>query len=217
MEYKAVMFDLDGTLLDTIDDLADSMNIVLQRYGFPSYNVNDYCNFIGSGLKHLVNMSLPEAVRNEANINKFTEELNDEYRRLWDNKTKIYEGVEELLNELEEKSITKVILSNKPDEFVQVICKKYFSKWDFKYISGSFSDKPRKPNPKMAIEITRKLDIKPEHFVYMGDSGIDMKTANAAGMYAVGCLWGFREADELLKYGAKKLISSPYELLNCFK
>jgi len=214
MKFKAVLFDLDGTLLNTLDDLAESMNASLRRFGFPPHPVATYRGLVGDGLVNLVSRALPEHHRDEATINKVAAAQWEEYGRNWANKTQPYEGVPELLDALEERGIALCVLSNKPDDFTHMIVQKFLSKWKFAVVLGQNKDIPIKPNPLGANQIALKLGIRNAEFLYVGDSNTDMKTADAAGMFAVGVLWGFRSKDELIAAGAKALIERPNDLLN---
>lgn len=213
MKYKAVIFDLDGTLLDTIEDLSNSMNSVLSRSGFPVHDTDTYKYFIGNGLINLVKLALPEEKRSQDTIIRHLSELREEYSNRWYEKTHPYEGIPELLSSLREKNIKMSVLSNKADEFTQKIVSKFLPEWKFEVVYGERQSVPKKPDPTAAIEISNLLDTPPNNFLYLGDSGVDMITANSAGMYAVGALWGFRKRDELLENGAKALIVHPLELL----
>jgi len=214
MRFKAVLFDLDGTLLNTLDDLADSMNASLKRFGFPPHPVNTYKYLIGDGLMNLVSRALPEHERDEATINKIATAQREEYGRNWANKTHPYEGISELLDALQERGIATCILSNKPDDFTHVIVQKFLSKWKFAAVQGQNEDTPIKPNPSGAVQIALELGPTTAEFLYVGDSNTDMETANAAGMFAGGVLWGFRSKDELIEAGAKALIEQPTDLLS---
>ncbi len=214
MKFKAIIFDLDGTLLDTIDDLADSMNAVLKASGYPTHETAAYKYFVGDGMWNLVKRALPESVRDDSHIETYLAETKAEYAKRWNAKTKPYDGIPELLTALEEKNIKMTILSNKADEFTQLIIKKLFPGWKFEAVLGEKPNIPRKPDAAGALEISKQLGIPPEEFLYLGDTNVDMKTAAAAGMYAVGALWGFRKADELAEGGARVLIPKPGALLD---
>jgi phosphoglycolate phosphatase len=214
MKFKAVLFDLDGTLLDTLDDLADSMNASLKRFGFPPNPVDAYRYLVGDGLLNLVSRSLPPDHRDEATISKVASAERMEYGRNWANKTRPYEGIPELLDALKDRGIAMCILSNKPDDFTRIIVQKFLSKWKFAVVRGQNEDTPIKPNPLAANQIALELGLRNAEVLYVGDSNTDMKTANAAGMFAVGVLWGFRPKDELIAAGAKALIERPRDLLN---
>jgi len=213
-QFKAVLFDLDGTLLNTLDDLADSMNASLKRFGFPPHPVNTYKYLIGDGLRNLVLRALPEQHRDEITIDKIMTAEREEYGRNWANKTQPYEGIAELLDVLVVRKIAMCILSNKPDDFTQGIVQKFLPNWQFAVVQGQSNDIPVKPDPMGAGQIASRLRLKPADFLYVGDSNTDMQTANAAGMLPVGVLWGFRPKDELIKAGAKALIERPEDLLN---
>jgi len=214
MKFKAVLFDLDGTLLDTLDDLADSMNASLRRFGFPPNPVDTYRYLVGDGLMNLVSRALPPDHRDEATINEVACAQWDEYSRNWANKTRPYEGIPELLEGLQDLGITLCILSNKPDDFTHMIVRKFLSKWRFAVVRGQDKDTPIKPNPSGANQIAKELGLATRRFLYVGDSNTDMRTANAAGMFAVGVLWGFRSKNELIAAGAQALIDRPNDLLN---
>jgi phosphoglycolate phosphatase len=213
MKFKAVLFDLDGTLLDTIDDLADSMNNVLEQLGFPTHNVDQYKYFVGDGMLNLVKRALPKDKVDEDTVNRCFMEMRNEYDMSWANKTKLYNGITELLNGLTAKNMKLAILSNKPNDFTKTVVEKYLSAWHFDAIFGERSNIPKKPHPSGAFEIAELLKLKTGDFLYLGDTNVDMKTANSAGMYAVGASWGFRTIDELIEAGAKEIIHHPVELL----
>lgn len=213
MKYKAVLFDLDGTLLDTIEDLANSVNSVLSRYGYPAHSLNEYRFFVGNGLRNLVLKALPTNERSEANIDRCLDELREEYGKRWAEKTKPYPGVPELLDSLTANGIKMAILSNKADNFTRQIISTLLPDWRFEVVYGERPSVPRKPDPTAALDIARSLGISPSEFLYLGDTDVDMKTANAAGMYAVGALWGFRPKEELIANGSKVLLEKPTDLL----
>ncbi len=214
MNYKAVIFDLDGTLLDTIDDLADSMNFVLDRFQYPTHAVEKYKYFVGDGMLTLVKRALPQEVCTEETAVQCLEAMREEYAQRWADKSKPYKGIPELLDALQAKGIKINILSNKPHEFTQEVVKKLLPDWNFEIIFGERKGIPKKPDPAGALEICSLLGLKPEQVLYLGDTNTDMITANAAGMHAVGVTWGFRPAEELLEHGAKVLIDAPEELLS---
>ena len=214
MIVKGVLFDLDGTLLNTLDDLADSMNTSLKRLGFPQHPVAAYKYLVGDGIVNLVSRALPDQHRDEGAINRIASVEREEYARNWSNKTRPYEGIPDLLNALQNLGIALCILSNKPDDFTQIIVKKFLSKWRFAAVRGASEAAPIKPDPSNAIQIALTVGFIPAEFLYVGDSGTDMQTATAAGMYPVGALWGFRSKDELVSAGAKALLEQPIDLLN---
>lgn len=213
MRYKAVIFDLDGTLLDTLDDLGDSMNSVLSRHGYPTHDLGAYRYFVGNGMRNLVKRALPENKRDSASVDQGLLELRGEYAKRWADKTKPYPGIPELLDALTVKGVKLAVLSNKPDKFSNDIVKQLLRNWSFYPVYGEREGIPIKPDPAGALEIAKILELRPEDFLYIGDTGVDMKTAASAGMYAVGVLWGFRDAEELRNNGANMIIADPLEIL----
>jgi phosphoglycolate phosphatase len=209
----AVIFDLDGTLINSLKDIADSMNRVLHELGYQTHTYDAYRFFVGKGLRNLVVQTIPESERTEETITTLHQALLRDYEKHLLEKTTLYQGIPELLNALTEKGIPFSILSNKPDPFTQTICRSLFEKWQPTVILGAGGDIPRKPNPSGALFICRKLGIQPDQCVYVGDSNVDMETANAAGMYAVGVSWGFRSRKELQESGAATIIDRPSELI----
>jgi len=210
---SAVIFDLDGTLADTLEDIADSMNHVLVDCGFPSHAYESYRFFVGNGLKNLVTQCLPEQARTAPIIDKCYNLMISNYNLNYTNKTRLYEGVSELLDALALNGIKKAILSNKTDLLTQKICSALLHKWNFEAIIGYSERFPRKPNPASALFIAKEMGIEPQKICYLGDSDVDMNTATAAGFYPIGVAWGFRPVEELLKNGAKQIIEHPMELM----
>ena len=213
MEYKAVIFDLDGTLLDTLEDLADSLNRVLQDRGLPTHPTEAFRHFVGNGSAMLVSRALPPEKRNDALKADCLEAFLKEYNRNWNKKTRPYDGVPELLDALEEKQIQMAILTNKAQHFAELCIQEFLSDWKFAAILGQREGFPLKPDPAGPMDITRRLDIPPREFLYLGDSDVDMKTAVNARMFPVGALWGFRSEKELRESGAVEVIARPTELL----
>ena len=214
MKHRAVLFDLDGTLLNTLQDLADSVNKGLASLGFPKHNTETYKTLIGEGREVLAERALPENHRDIDTVHKLLACINSEYATHWADNTHPYPGIPELLDALTADDIEMVVLSNKADDLTKMNVSKMLARWNFALVAGSRPPLPNKPDPTAALQIAKQLDISPSQFLYLGDSGIDMETANGAGMYPVGALWGFRSADELLAAGAKALIKHPVELLN---
>jgi len=214
MTYNAVLFDLDGTLLDSIEDLADSMNEVLARWELPQHPVEAYKYFVGDGMEQLAERALPRERRDEATVARCIREMRQEYQTRWNAKTRPYAGIPEMLDALTERGMTKVVLSNKPEEFTRKMVAGLLSRWRFEVVAGQKPDVPIKPDPAGALRIAEQLEIPPKAFLYLGDTNTDMKTAVAAGMFPIGVLWGFREADELLAHGARVLLEKPMDLLD---
>jgi len=217
MVYRAIIFDLDGTLLDTLEDLADATNIVLKRFGFPTHPVNAYRQFVGSGARELIRRALPAENRDEPTITKCHQAFLETYSCNWDTKTRPYPGIPELLDQLAKKKIKTAILSNKPHEMAVKTVRTLLKAWHFEIILGQRKGFPRKPDPMGALEIARQLEIPVSEFLFVGDSGVDMETAVHAGMFAVGVSWGFRTENELLQAGAKMIVTAPYAILAFMK
>jgi phosphoglycolate phosphatase len=216
--YRAVLFDMDGTLLDTLADIGNSMNTVLARMGFPVHELSAYKRFVGEGMALLVQRALPKQKGgDEPLVSRCTSLMREEYAAHCMDATKAYPGVQELLADLKLKNVAIAVLSNKPDDMVQVLLNKYFPSISFDAALGAGEKYPRKPDPAGALAIARRLNFPPACFILLGDSKTDMETARAAGMHPVGALWGFRDERELLEYGAKALIKKPGELLTVFK
>ncbi|MDP6439810.1 MAG: HAD family hydrolase [Candidatus Brocadiia bacterium] len=210
--FDAVVFDLDGTLLDTIEDLADSMNAVLESLGCPAHGVDAYKRFVGDGVVELVRRALPAERRDDATVKHGEKALPEEYARRWADKTRPYEGVPELLDALTKRGVIMAVLSNKIDEFTRLCVGRLLPDWKFAAVVGAGPDVPLKPDPTGALEVARRLGVPPEGFLYLGDTDTDMQTAARAGMYAVGALWGFRTAEELEGAGARALAATPMDV-----
>ncbi len=212
--FKAVLFDLDGTLINSLHDIADSMNRVLASKGYKTHDYDAYRYFIGNGLKNLVRKSLPDNEQSERNVTNLFEELLQEYEQNLLRKTRLYQGIPDLLDALTERNMRMGVLSNKADALTKAIAATLLSGWKFDAILGASEAFPRKPDPASALHLSQLLDCPPQSVLYVGDTSIDMKTAVAAGMYPVGVSWGFRTRDELLENGAKSLIEKPLDLLD---
>lgn len=213
MKFKAVLFDLDGTLLNTIEDISDSMNSVLAKNGYPVHDSEAYKYFVGDGMRELVQRALPKGTYSTQQIDNYLQANKAEYATRWSDKTVQYPGINGLLDGLADKGVRCAVLSNKPDAFTKQVIEKLLVDWTFYPIFGERQGIPKKPDPAGALEIASILKVKPEECLYLGDTGVDMKTANAAGMYAIGVLWGFRKADELMENGARVLVSDPLQVL----
>jgi phosphoglycolate phosphatase len=213
MKYQAVMFDLDGTLLDTLDDIANSVNRSLRVLGYPGHRASTYKLLIGNGRDVLAARSLPPAHRDSLTVDKLLGLINEDYIRHWADSTVTFPGVPQLLDTLMARGLRLAILSNKPDEFTQLIVKKLLPKWQFEIVAGAVPDLPVKPDPQAALQICEKLGVPPAQVLYVGDSDVDMRMAAAAKMCAVGALWGFRTAEELRANGAEVLVGHPSEIL----
>lgn len=208
----ACIFDLDGTLINSLEDLADSSNYALKKLGYPVHPVEAYRYFVGRGVPKLTEDILPEAARTPEILKK-TRAYFDEYYSVHSlDHTASYPGIRELLHALRGRGLKLAVVSNKPDGFVKELVEKIFP-GVFDTAVGQRDGVPRKPDPASVFETCRELGVSNADCVYLGDSGVDMLTANAAKIFAVGVLWGFRSRQELVENGANAVIESPGELL----
>lgn len=213
MKFDAAVFDLDGTLLDSLDDISDCMNAALTAQGFPTHPKEKYKYFVGDGMDILAQRVLPEGTATEERIHQCVQLMRKEYHVRWKDKSRPYPGVPELLNAMQERGIKLTVLSNKPDDFSKLVVKEIFGAWPWAIVFGARANVAKKPDPAGAIEITKILNLDPARCVYFGDTNTDMFTARGAGMYALGCTWGFRPAKELTDAGAHALIDAPLDAL----
>ena len=214
MNYQAVLFDLDGTLLDTLEDLADSMNAVLSDNGFPTHPVEAYKYFVGDGLNNLALRVMPEENRGDKSLrDKLVAEMSVQYAKRWNTRTRPYDGIAEMLDALTARGLAMAVLSNKPHDSTLLCVEKILGRWKFDVVQGVADGVPPKPDTAGALKVADMMGLAPDEFLYLGDTNTDMQTAVAAGMYPVGALWGFRPAEELAANGAKTLIKRPTDLL----
>jgi phosphoglycolate phosphatase len=213
MRFKGVIFDLDGTLANTLDDIAGSMNRILKTHGYPIRQVNDYKLLVGRGLDNLVTQALPPEARDQQKAAVCLAEMISDYERNCLVQTRLYDGVLELINELLWLDIQLAVFSNKAEPLTLKIVDQLMRAVPFVKVMGARPDIPKKPDPAGAILIAREMGIQPENMIYVGDSDVDMITAGRAGMHAVGVSWGFRTREELQDNGARIIINHPAELL----
>ncbi len=214
MNFEAVIFDLDGTLLDTLADLADSMNTALRRLGYPEHDPEKYRYFVGDGMRNLARRVLPAGNQDEDLVERVVRAMTAEYDQRWAVKTKPYSGMEETLDRLAAVGLKLAVLSNKPDPFTKTMVAALLPRWQFAPVLGARPDVPLKPDPTVALEIAQTLKIAPGRCLYLGDTATDMRTANAAGMFAVGAAWGFRTVEELRQSGARRVIHQPTDIMD---
>lgn len=212
---KTVIFDLDGTLLDSIEDIASSMNKVLESLQLPTHKIEDYKHFVGGGVDILVENALSN--QSKEIKDEVTKRFKIEYDGKLHSKTLPYNGIYELLDELKKLDINLAVLSNKPHEFTVSYVNHFFKNYNFKEIHGQKKDVPKKPDPKAALDIVKCLDSSCENTYFIGDTKIDMQTAKSANMTAIGVLWGFRDEKELRDFGADFIVSNPLEILKIIK
>ncbi len=212
-KFDAVIFDLDGTLLDTLKDLGDAMNRVLKAHGWPEHPESAYKKFVGNGATRLIERAVPGDARTPEVIKECLREFLDDYSQNWAVNTKPYPGIPELLEGLQGHQIIMSVLSNKIHDFTLMCVNRFLPSFTFAQVLGEREGIPKKPDPAGALEIVQETGIPAEKTLYVGDTAIDMQTARAAGMFAVGVLWGFRERDELEENGADALVERPEEIM----
>jgi len=211
--FKAVVFDLDGTLLNTLDDLTDAANTVLAMRGFPARTKDEMRFFVGDGIAMLCRRILPEAAVSDEAVAACVADFRTVYGKIWNAKTRPYDGICEMLGELSRMGLMLAILSNKPDANTKETVAYFFPDTGWKMVLGEREGTPKKPHPAGAVEIAQALGISPSQTLYLGDTSIDMKTARAAGMHPVGALWGFRPESELVASGAADLARTPSDVI----
>ena len=213
-KYKGAIFDLDGTLINSLDDLASSVNITLRHYGFPTFSTEEYRYKVGNGAKKLIERSLPpEKARDE----KFVAEALARYKEIYEahsaDATKPYDGIIDALKKLAAGNVFLAVCTNKPEGAARQVVAEMLGGAKFQTVVGDDGRLPIKPDPAKVNLICRELKVNPEDMIFVGDSAVDMETAVNAGCLPVGVLWGFRDSDELKAAGAKILLESPAELL----
>ncbi|TDD94122.1 HAD family hydrolase [Flavobacterium cellulosilyticum] len=212
MKFKGVIFDLDGTLVNSLEDISDAMNAVLQGLHYPTHSYTAYQYFIGSGLRNLVSKALPDTHNNANQIDICYDLMIEVYSNSCTNKTKSYDGIFELLDHLSSNNIKLSVFSNKSDELTKQVTATIFTNY-FESIIGLTTELLKKPNPIKAIEISEIMGLKPEEIIFVGDSDIDMQTARNANMFAVGVIWGYRSKEDLLSSGAQYILNHPSDLI----
>lgn len=211
---KAVIFDLDGTLLNTLDDLADSTNYALSRFGYPTRTIDEVRQFVGNGVAKLIERAIPEG-KNNPNFEKCLAIFKENYAQNMYNKTAPYNGIIEMLSNLKSKGIKIAVVSNKFDLAVKELCKKYFEGFiDFAAGENEAQGIKKKPAPDTVISVLNEFNFASEDAVYVGDSDVDIMTAKNSKMPCISVTWGFRDKKFLLENGATILINAPSEIYN---
>ncbi|MDR2574006.1 MAG: HAD family hydrolase [Desulfovibrio sp.] len=210
---RAFIFDLDGTLLNSLEDIADAANAALVAHGYATWPLEDYRHFVGNGLETLMRRSAPHDASDEA-IASLLRAMKDNYAAGWRNKTHPYEGIPQMLTKLLEMRFPLAVLSNKAHCFTAIIVQHFFPAIPFVRVQGKPDGEKGKPDPALALAIASDMGVLPERTAFVGDSGVDMDTATAAGMLSMGVLWGLRSKDEMLRHGARLLLQYPLEIIN---
>jgi phosphoglycolate phosphatase len=211
--YQAVLFDFDGTLLDTLEDLGAAVNRVLRSRGFPTHPIDAFRWFIGDGSAVLMERALPAEQRTTEQIHACLQALLADYDRNWHLATRPYDGILSLLETLGGRHLALAVVTNKPHPFTLKMLAHYFPRVPFGSVWGLQPDVPKKPDPFMALKAAAELGVTPECCIFLGDSCNDMQTARRAGMLPVGAGWGFRPVQELWETGAAHVIDHPLSLL----
>lgn len=208
-----VIFDMDGTLLDTIGDLAACCNHVLEARGLPCHTYEDYCGFVGNGVMRLVERALPEALRTPETVAAVRADFVAYYTEHIARYTRPYAGIPELVGELVRRGVRLAIASNKFQAGTEKLARRFFPDVRFEAVLGQRPGVPLKPDPQVVREILARSGVAPERVLYLGDTGIDMETARAAGVRSVGVTWGFRTREELEEHGACFLADRPEQVI----
>lgn len=219
MNIQAVFFDLDGTLLNTLDDIAAATNLTLSNWGYPEHKLDAFKLFVGSGGDNLMIKALPEGEKERLG-DKFESLIFEMRKTYFENSTvlsKPYSGIMNLLSELQNKNIIMAIITNKPHLAALKVTEHYFSHIDFKAVFGARKEFPLKPDPTVLLDLAKKLNLKPQQIAYLGDSDVDIHTAKNAKVTSLGAAWGFRGKDELIANGADFVLEHPEELIKALK
>lgn len=211
MKYELAIFDLDGTILNTLDDLADSLNHVLSQHGFPQHTADEVRMMVGNGILNLIKRALPNNTE-QATVEAVYADFNAYYKLHSADKTKPYNGITDMLEQLKANGVKLAVVSNKADYAVQDLCKKYFG-GIFDAVAGEKTGVPKKPAPDSVNSILSKLGTERKKSVYIGDSDVDLQTAANAEMDCIAVNWGFRDEKLLRENGAEVIVSSPNEIV----
>lgn len=211
---KAVLFDLDGTLVNTIEDLADTVNFALTQMGFPTHETEKYNYFVGDGFSNLIERALPEDKRSESIHSECLKLAKAHYELHYLDKSHPYDGITELLHTLKEKGYKIAVISNKYHKMTSAVVKKLFRDDLFTSVYGQTEGYPVKPDPTLTLKVMSQLGVEPQETVMVGDSGMDMALSVNAKCIGIGVLWGFRTEEELRKNGADYIVSEPTEILS---
>lgn len=209
---KAIVFDLDGTLLNTLEDLCDSTNAALLHCGFPERSLQEVRRFVGNGIRKLIERAVPDMAAEEQ-IEECFAYFCEHYKHNMENKTAEYGGITDLLKVLYDAGYKMAIVTNKADFAAQVLCKKLFGEY-VKTVVGSVDSRPNKPAPDGVYYALEQMGAAKEEAVFIGDSEVDILTAKNAGIDAIGVLWGFRDLEDLQAVGVEKSVSDTEELKN---
>lgn len=212
MKYEVVIFDLDGTILNTLDDLSDSCNYILAKNNFPTHTKDEIRMFVGNGIPKLIERALPQESNKETQ-EKILNEFRKYYEQHSQDKTKPYDGIQNIFSKLHNLGIKVAVNTNKSEDIAKIICDKYFP-GAIDYIAGGKKDVPHKPDPSGVYTILKELNIKNKAALYVGDSDVDYMTGINSGIDVVNVSWGFRSNEFLREHGSKIIFEDTEKLLN---
>ena len=210
---KLIVFDLDGTLINSLEDLADSANHILTQHGFPTHPVDAYRYFVGDGVRKLIERILPSDERNDTQIERCRQEFVEYYSIHMEDKTSVYEEITDLLKALKTNGLKIAVATNKVHSAVAPLMAKYFPGIRFDSMIGQREGVPVKPNPQIMYDILKETGCKPSETLHIGDTATDMQLAHNAGVTPVGVLWGYRPLEEIQEAGTQQIIKHPLDLL----
>ena len=213
-KIKGILFDLDGTLLNSLPDIGFSANLALEEFGYDTHEIEDYKMLLGNGSRYLITNAMPEKNRTKEHIEEVLSFYLDKYKNLTKERSLPYDGVLELLEKLSSMGIKLAVVTNKNDFLAQKIVKKFFPETMFDFIIGQKDGFPSKPDPYMGLKAMEVLCIEKENTLFVGDTSVDIKTAENLGVKSIGVSWGFRPGSELEDAGAWKIADHPLDILD---
>ena len=213
MSIRGVVFDLDGTLLNSLADIANAANAVLGEIDQPTHGVASYRRFVGGGVRVLFRRALSDGESSDALLDHCVELFKPQYEQTWHVESRLYDGIRQLLDELVDRGYLLGVLSNKPHEFTAKCVDHFLSDYPFDFVLGQQANVPPKPDPTGIRQIARQMNVSTEELAYIGDSDVDMQTGRTVGALTVGVAWGFRDVIELVRAGADAIIERPQDLM----
>ena len=213
MQVEGIIFDLDGTLVHTIEDIAGAANRMFEQHGLPTHGVPYYLKWIGNGAVKFIEKALSTEV-DEEQLMAYVTEFKEIYGQNLHDKSRVYDGIPELLDELVSQGFKLSVLSNKPHQLTQIVWEYYLSDWPFNPVFGQREEVPRKPDPAAAFEIAEMMKIEPDRILFVGDSDNDILTAQAAGMIPLGVSWGYGRLVNEPVEGMGELMDQPSDILS---
>lgn len=217
VSIKGVIFDLDGTLVDSLQDIANAININLAKRGHPEVSVNSVRTYLGHGLTDLLKDLLPQGEYTPGYLDELVKEIRAYYLKNFDNHTILYPGISKMLDQLSSLGIKMALLSNKHESGVKSIASKLLTKWSFQYVAGANDTFPLKPDPAIVIDICKNLKLSPNEILFIGDSETDIRTARNAGTFSVAVAWGYRNELQLQSENPDFIIKKPEEIIRIIR